>query len=158
MEQSKRVSTVAIGCDHGGFDRKEHIIAYLRPLGYEVTDFGCYDKSGIDYPDVALPLAEAVAEGRFDRGILVCTTGIGVSICANKVKGIRCSLCCDTFTAEMTRRHNDANVLALGAQTVSDDSAEQIVAIWLNTRFEGDLPGSERHQRRVQKIIDFENR
>lgn len=158
MGMQNTILRIAIGCDHGGFDRKEFLISYLKQNGYEVTDFGCYSRDSMDYPDVAIPLAQAVAEGRFERGILVCTTGIGVSIAANKVKGIRCSLCCDTYSAEMTRRHNDANVLALSAHSLSEGQTEQITNMWLNTAFDGVLPGQERHQKRVQKILEFENR
>jgi len=151
------VQSIAIGCDHGGFDRKEELVKYLKERGYTVTDFGCHDRSSMDYTDVAIPLAKAVAEGRFDRGILVCTTGIGVSIAANKVRGIRCALCSDLFAAEMTRRHNDSNIVALSAHSLSKELSEQIVKIWLDTEFEGTRVDGERHRRRVQKIIDFEN-
>ncbi|MDD6887312.1 MAG: ribose 5-phosphate isomerase B [bacterium] len=152
------IDRIAIGCDHGGFDRKEEIFVWLKALGYEVSDFGCFDHSSMDYPDVAFPLSEAVAEGRFDRGILICTTGIGMSIAANKVKGIRCSLCSDPYSAEMTRRHNDANVLALSAKLLTFEKTKEIIHIWLHTGFDGALPENERHRRRVQKITEFENR
>lgn len=155
----QEVHLIAVGCDHGGVDRKEHVVAYLQTQGYTVTDFGCYDKnSRDDYPDVAFPLAQAVAEGRFDRGILICTTGIGMSIAANKVKHIRCSLCHDTYAAEMTRRHNDANILALSAHANTDAETDAILDVWLHTAFDGVLPGQERHQRRIEKISEFENR
>lgn len=156
---NNEVCKIAVGCDHGGYDRKEHIVAWLKAQGYAVSDFGCHDKnSKDDYPDVAFPLAEAVSDGRFDRGILVCTTGIGMSIAANKVKKIRCSLCCDAYSAEMTRRHNDANVLALSAHALTDEETDHIIDVWLHTAFEGVLPGQERHQRRIQKVLEFENR
>jgi len=144
---------IALGCDHGGYLLKKEVVRFLSEKGYEVVDFGCHSTDSIDYPDYAFPAAEAVACGTADRGIVICTTGIGVSICANKVQGIRCALCTSAFQAEMTRRHNDTNVLALGAKTVSTEDALEIVAIWLNTSFEGD-----RHCRRVEKITAYENR
>lgn len=154
----QEVHHIAVGCDHGGFDRKAHVVAYLKTQGYAVTDFGCQDKNSCDYPDIAFPLALAVAEGRFDRGILICTTGIGMSIAANKVRHIRCSLCHDTYAAEMTRRHNDANILALSAHANTDAETDAILDVWLHTAFDGVLPGQERHQRRIEKISEFENR
>lgn len=143
---------IALACDHGGFALKQSILQFLIEQGYECKDFGCYDETSIDYSDFAFPACEAVADGAFDRGIVICTTGIGVSICANKVKGIRCSLCTNLLTAEMTRRHNDANVLALGAKVVDDATAKEIVSVWLATAFEGG-----RHARRIGKITEYEN-
>ncbi len=144
---------IAIACDHGGFDLKETMAEYLTSLGYEVKDFGCYDKKSIDYPDFIFPAAEAVANGECDKGVVICTTGIGVSICANKVKGIRCALCTDGYTARMTREHNDTNVLALGANVTTPVRAKEIAKIWLETEFSH----GERHQRRIDKIAEYEN-
>ena len=144
---------IALASDHGGYLLKEEVIRFLSDLGHEIDDFGCHSTDSIDYPDFAFPAAEAVADGKADKGIVICTTGIGVSICANKVRGIRCALCTSKFQAEMTRRHNDTNVLALGAQTVSQADALEIVKTWLQTDFEGD-----RHSRRVGKITEYENR
>ena len=142
---------IALACDHGGYLLKKEIISLLKDSGYDIEDFGCYSTESVDYPDYAYPAAEAVAAGKADRCIVICTTGIGVSICANKVKGIRCALCTSEFQAEMTRRHNDANALAMGAQTVSAETAWKIVQKFLGTEFEGG-----RHMRRVQKIMDYE--
>ena len=139
----------ALACDHGGYLLKNEIISKLKETGFEVEDFGCYSTESVDYPDYAFPAAEAVAAGKADRCILICTTGIGVSICANKVKGIRCALCTSEFQAEMTRRHNNANALAMGAKTVSAETAWNIAKKFLETEFEGG-----RHERRVQKIMD----
>jgi len=143
---------LAIGCDHGGFDLKEALVVYLREEGHEVKDFGCYDKSSIDYPDYAIPVAEGVARGAFERGIVICTTGIGVSISANKVHGIRCALVTDEYSAKMTREHNDTNVLALGANVTTMIRAKGIVDIWLEEPFSH----GERHQRRIDKISAYE--
>jgi ribose 5-phosphate isomerase B len=143
---------LAIGCDHGGFDLKEALVAYLREEGHEVKDFGCYDKSSIDYPDYVFPVAEGVAQGVFERGIVICTTGIGVSIAANKVQGIRCALVTDEYSANMTRDHNDTNMLALGANVTTIHRAKGIVDIWLSVPFSH----GERHQRRIDKISAYE--
>ena len=143
---------IAIGCDHGGYDMKEALVAYLREQGHEVKDFGSYDTKSIDYPDYAIPPAESVARGEFERGIVICTTGIGASISANKVKGIRCALVTDEFSAKMTREHNDTNVLALGAHVTTIIRAKGIVDIWLNEPFSH----GERHQRRIDKISAYE--
>lgn len=144
---------IAIACDHGGLALKRAVIHWLEAEDCSAHDFGCYSVESVDYPDFAFPAAEAVARGEFDRGVVICTTGIGVSICVNKVRGIRCALCTSAFQAEMTRRHNDANMLALGAKTVSEEEAEQIVKIWLRTPFEGG-----RHARRIGKITAYENK
>ena len=143
---------LAIGCDHGGFDMKEALVAYLREEGHEVKDFGSYDKSSIDYPDYAIPVAEGVARGEFERGIVICTTGIGVSISANKVLGIRCALVTDEYSAKMTREHNDTNMLALGANVTTVVRAKGIADIWLEEPFSH----GERHQRRIDKISAYE--
>lgn len=139
---------IAIGSDHGGFDLKETIRKHLQEQGIEVKDYGCYDKNSCDYPVYGRAVAEAVAGGECERGIVVCTTGIGISITANKVKGIRCALCADTLTAKMTREHNDANVLALGGGIVGPNLGVSIVDTFLNTAFSGE----EKHSRRIGMI------
>ena len=142
---------IAIASDHGGYMLKEHIKAYLAAKGITCEDFGTNSTDSCDYPDFAKPAAEAVASGQCEKGIVICTTGIGISISANKVKGIRCALCTDTLTAEMTRRHNDANMLAMGAGIVGPLLAERIVDTFLSTEFEGG-----RHARRVAKMMEIE--
>jgi ribose 5-phosphate isomerase B len=143
------VMKIAIGSDHGkGFELKEKMIAFLKEKGYEVEDKGTYTPESCDYPDFARPVAEDVAAGKADKGIVICTTGIGVSITANKVKGIRCALCFNEEMAELTRLHNDSNVLALRAAVVSEEMAKKIAMIWLTTEFSGE----ERHARRIRKI------
>ena len=142
---------IAIASDHGGFDLKQKVMAHLREKGYEVKDYGTYDRSSCDYPDYARPAAQAVASGEAQKGIVICTTGIGVSITANKVPGIRCALCSDTTTAHLTREHNDANMLALGAAITGELLALDIVDIFLTTEFSH----GERHQRRVDKIESY---
>ncbi|MDO4543896.1 MAG: ribose 5-phosphate isomerase B [Clostridia bacterium] len=144
---------LAIGCDHGAYVMKEELKLHLLEQGYEVVDFGCNSLQSVDYPPFAFAAAEAVANKEVDRGIVLCTTGIGVSICANKVKGIRCALCGDVRSALMTRMHNDTNMLALGASIISTETAIEITDIWLKTEFEGG-----RHQRRIDLISDYENR
>ena len=139
---------VAIGSDHGGFDLKELVIAHLKERGMEVKDLGCYDKSSCDYPVYGRAVAEAVASGECEKGIVICTTGIGISITANKVKGVRAALCSDGLTAKLTRLHNDANVLALGAGVVGPNLALEIVDNFFDTEFSGDA----RHQRRIDGI------
>ncbi len=139
---------IAIGSDHGGFDLKEVIIAYLEEKGIEYRDYGCADKSSCDYPVYGRAAAEAVASGECEKGIVICTTGIGISITANKVRGVRCALCADTLTAKMTRLHNDANVLALGGGIVGPNLAVSIVDAFLTTEFSKE----EKHQRRIGLI------
>ena len=139
---------IAIACDHSGVGLKETIIEYLRENGMEYKDFGCYDTASCDYPDFARPAAESVAKGECEKGIVICTTGIGISISANKIKGVRCALCGDSFSAKMTRLHNDANVLAMGAGIVGENLAMEIVDVFLSTAFSGE----ERHQRRIDLI------
>ena len=138
---------IALGCDHGGYELKQHIIKVLEKLGHEYEDFGCYNLDSCDYPDFGAAAARAVAEGKCDKGIVICTTGIGISIAANKVAGIRCAHCTDPLSAEMTRRHNDANVLALGAGITGPNLAKRMVEVFLNTEFEGG-----RHARRVAQL------
>lgn len=128
---------IAIGSDHGGFELKEKIVEYLKEKDLSFKDFGTYDTSSCNYPEVAKKVSIQVAEGSFNRGILVCGTGIGVSIVANKVKGIRAALCSETFSAKMSRAHNDANILCLGQRVIGDCVAMEIVEAWLNTEFEG---------------------
>ena len=139
---------IAIGSDRGGFELKELIIRHLEEQGVDVNDMGCYDKSSCDYPVYGRAVAKAVADGSCEKGIVICTTGIGISITANKVKGIRAALCADTLSAKLTRLHNDANVLALGAGIVGPNLAVEIVDTFLNT----DFSGEERHQRRIDGI------
>lgn len=139
---------IALGSDHGGYDLKIKVKKHLEEAGYEVRDFGCFDKSSCDYPDFGKAAAEAVASGECEKGIVVCTTGIGISIAANKVKGIRCALCTDAYLAKMTRLHNDANMLALGGGFTGDNLAMEIVDTFLNTEFSQ----GEKHIRRIGKI------
>ena len=144
---------IAVAADHGGLNLKNEIKNYLNVNGYETVDFGTDSTESCDYPDFALPAAEAVASGKCDRGIIICSTGIGVSIVANKVPGVRCAHCHDSYCAEFTRRHNDANVLAMGEKVVGAGYALEIVDIFLKTAFEGG-----RHQRRVEKITAVEKK
>ena len=147
--------TVAIGADHAGYALKEEIKAYLKELGYGCEDFGTYSTEAVDYPDIAKQVAEAVAGGTYERGIVLCGTGVGSSMAANKVPGVRAALCNDLFTARYSRLHNDANVLAMGARVVGAEVAKEILKTWLSTEFEGG-----RHLRRVEKIrlIEEESR
>ncbi|MDD5938824.1 MAG: ribose 5-phosphate isomerase B [Clostridiales bacterium] len=142
---------IALASDHGGFDLKQHIIGYLEANGIDYRDFGCYDTNSCDYPDFAAPAARAVATGECERGIVICTTGIGISMAANKIHGVRCALCNDPLSAELTRRHNNANMLALGGGFTGPALAERIVEVFLNTEFEGG-----RHERRVNKVMALE--
>ena len=135
---------IAIGCDHGGYLLKQDILIWLEENDYEFEDFGCYNTESVDYPVYAEKVARAVASGECEKGIVICTTGIGVSMAANKVKGIRCALCDDSYSAEMTRRHNDANMLAMGAGIIGPNMAKKITEVFLTTAFEGG-----RHARRV---------
>lgn len=139
---------IAIGCDHGGYELKEKVVAFLKEKNIEVKDCGCYSKDSCDYPLFGRAAAEAVASGECEKGIVICTTGIGISISANKVKGVRCALCSDTLSAKMTRLHNNANMLAMGAGMVGENLAFDIVETFLGTEFSGE----ERHQRRIDLI------
>lgn len=139
---------IAVGSDHGGFELKEKVIRHLEEKGIAYKDFGCPDKSSCDYPLFGRAAAKAVASGECEKGIVICTTGIGISISANKVKGVRCALCSDVLSAKMTRLHNDANMLALGGGIVGDNLAMEIVDTFLGTEFSGE----ERHQRRINLI------
>jgi ribose 5-phosphate isomerase B len=143
---------IAIGSDHRGYDAKRRIIALLEQLGHEVQDVGPFGNESVDYPDFALQVASAVGEQRVERGILICGTGIGMCIAANKVRGVRAAPCHDSITAEMSRRHNNANVLCLSADLLGDELMNRMVRIWLETDFEGG-----RHARRVDKIVRFED-
>ena len=143
---------IALGCDHGGYELKEFIKRVLERLGYSYEDFGCNSTESCDYPNFGAAAARAVAEGKCQRGIVICTTGIGISIAANKIKGIRCAHCADCLEAEMTRRHNDANMLAIGAGFTGKNMAERMVEVFLSTEVEGG-----RHQRRVDQITALEN-
>ena len=142
---------IALGCDHGGYELKQHVIKVLEKLGHEYEDFGCYNLDSCDYPDFGAAAARAVAEGKCDKGIVICTTGIGISIAANKIKGIRCAHCADCLEAEMTRRHNDANILAMGAGIVGEKVAEAIVEKFLTVDFDGSY-----HQNRLDMITEME--
>ena len=145
---------ISLGCDHGGLELKNEIKAHLEARGFECRDFGTYTKDSCDYPDYARPAAAAVASGECERGILVCTTGIGVSITANKVNGVRCALLHDKMSARLTREHNDTNMMALGAGVVGPMLALEIVDTWLDTPFSG----VERHQRRIDKVMAIEKK
>lgn len=139
---------IALGSDHGGYDLKQRVMKYLEEKGIAYKDFGCADKNSCDYPLFGRAAAEAVASGECEKGIVICTTGIGISISANKVQGVRCALCADVLSAKMTRLHNDANMLAMGAGIVGENLALEIVDTFLNTAFSGE----ERHQRRIDLI------
>ena len=145
---------IAIACDHGGLNLKKSLIAYLEKRGHTYQDFGTYTKDSCDYPDFAVQAAEAVAFGDCDRGIVVCSSGIGVSIVANKVPGIRCAHCHDTYCAKYTRLHNDANMIAFGEKVIGEGMMEEIVNLFLTTEFEG----GERHERRIAKITAIEKK
>lgn len=138
---------ISLGCDHAGFELKKIVTNWLKDNGHQVLDFGCYSTESVDYPDFAFPTAEAVAAGIADYGIVICGSGVGVSIVANKVTTIRCALCCSPEIASIARKHNNANVLALGARFISSDLALQIVRVFIEGEFEGD-----RHMIRVEKI------
>lgn len=142
---------IAIACDHGGFRLKNVLIENMKAQGVEVVDFGTYSEESCDYPDYASKAAKAVANGECDRGVVVCGTGIGVSITANKVKGIRCALCHDVFSAKATRAHNDANMIAMGQRVIGEGLAVEILNAWLHTEFEGG-----RHIKRIEKMMALE--
>ena len=143
---------ISIGCDHGALDLKNKVVAHLEKNGHEVVDFGTHTAASCDYPDFCAAAAKAVAEGHCEKGIVLCTTGIGASIAANKVNGIRCALLHDTWSAKMTRLHNDTNVMAIGAGVVGENLALEIVDVWVGTEFSHD----ERHQRRINKVMALE--
>ena len=143
---------LAIASDHGGFALKQEIMAHLQETGVAYADLGTYSEESVDYPVYAHKLGKAVAAGEYERGILICGTGIGISIAANKIHGIRCALCSDCYSAEMSRRHNNANVLAMGGRTLGGELAKKITDTFLTTEFEGG-----RHQRRVDLIMALES-
>lgn len=143
---------IAIGSDHGGFALKQEIMDYLKQTGVEFNDVGCYEPVSVDYPDIAKKVCAQVTDGTAELGILVCGTGIGMSICANKIKGIRAAQCSDTFSARMTRCHNNSNVLTMGGRTIGPELAKDIVKEFLAAEFEGG-----RHQTRVDKVMELEN-
>lgn len=143
---------LAIGCDHGGFELKEAVRAYLEEKGIAYEDFGAYSTDSVDYAPIAAKAAHAVADGTVDRGILICSTGLGICMAANKVKGIRAATCTNVFCAEMTRRHNNANILCMGGKIVDTETALQMVEKFLTTEFEGG-----RHQRRIDQIAQIED-
>jgi len=143
---------VAIASDHGGMNIREEIKELMEEMGITYEDFGCECSTSVDYPDYAVPVAEKVANGEFDRGILICGTGIGMSISANKVKGIRCALVHDVFSAKATREHNDSNMLSMGERVIGPGLAREIAKVWLTTEF---LAG--RHENRINKIREYEN-
>jgi ribose 5-phosphate isomerase B len=145
------METIAIGSDHAAFEFKEEIKKYLESKGYGIRDFGTYSPERTDYPDYAFKVGEAVSAGEYEKGMLFCGTGIGMSISANKVKGIRAVVCSEPFSAKMARAHNNSNVLCLGARVVGIELAEMIIDTWLNTKFEGG-----RHQERVEKITKYD--
>lgn len=146
------MAKVAVGCDHGGFVLKNAVVATLEKLGAEVVDFGCYSTESVDYPEFGYKVAKAVASGECECGVVMCGTGIGISIAANKVKGVRAGLATNAFMAEMTKRHNNANVLALGGRVVSEDEAKDIVTAWYTAEYEGG-----RHQKRLDMIKEIED-
>jgi ribose 5-phosphate isomerase B len=143
---------IALGCDHGGYELKEQIKTWLTEMGYEYEDFGCYSTASCDYPEFAAAAARAVAGGSCEKGIVVCTTGIGISIAANKIKGIRCAHCADCLQAQLTREHNDANMMAIGAGFTGPNMAKEMVKVFLTTAFSG----GERHVRRVNGVKALE--
>ena len=146
------MKTIGLASDHAGYELKEYVKTWLEAKGWEYKDFGTYSTDSCDYPDFAAPAAQAVASGACEKGIVLCTTGIGVSITANKVKGIRCALLSDVMSARMTREHNDTNMMAIGAGVVGQLLAFEIVDTWLGTAFSGDA----RHQRRIDKVMVLE--
>ena len=142
---------IAVGCDHGGLEHKNAIAEHLKERGFEITDFGIDENKSVDYPDIALPVAQSVASGENDLAILVCGTGIGMSLAANKVKGIRAAVCSDHFSARYTRLHNNANILCLGGRVIGIGTALELVDVFVDTAFEGG-----RHQKRIDKITAIE--
>ena len=143
---------IAVGCDHGGFDHKNAIAEHLKQSGFEVVDYGIYENKSVDYPDIASKLCKGILEGEADLGILVCGTGIGMSIAANKFKGIRAAACSEHFSAKYTRLHNNSNVLCLGGRVIGIGTALELADLFVNTEFEGG-----RHQNRIDKIAKIEN-
>lgn len=153
MKYKGALMKIAIGCDHGGIVLKPIVKKVLEKNEIEIVDMGCDDTKSVDYPDYALKVAEAVSEGEVDKGIILCGTGIGISIAANKVKGVRAAVCHDLFTAQMCAQHNDANILSMGGRVINEELAGQMVQVWLDTPFEGG-----RHTGRVNKISEIESK
>ncbi len=151
-KNKRSILRVAVGADHGGFSLKAKLVTWLQALGFEVADLGAHSEEPCDYPQVAYKVARVVARGEFDRGVLVCKTGIGIAIAANKVPGVRAGVCGDVMDAERSRAHNDANVLVLGAEKLSPVKAKKIVETWFATLFEA----GSRHDRRVKQIAQIE--
>jgi len=145
---------IALGSDHGGYQLKENLKEYLKELNVEYVDFGCENEKSVDYPDIGFKVATDVKSGKCDRGILICGTGIGMSVVANKIRGIRAALCDNEFTARCAREHNDANILTLGARVISVGLAKEIVKVWLNTKFSHE----EKHINRLNKIKQEEDK
>jgi len=145
---------IALGSDHGGYQLKENLKEYLKELNVEYIDFGCENEKSVDYPDIGFKVAIEVKSGKYDRGILICGTGIGMSVVANKVRGIRATLCCNEFAARCAREHNDANILVLGGRVIGSGLAKDIVKVWLNAKF----CQEERHINRLNKIKKEENK
>lgn len=143
---------IGIGSDHGGYDLKKYIISHLAEGSIEFVDYGTYSKDSVDYPDFARKVAEGVIEKEVDYGILICGTGIGISIAANKIRGIRCALCGDVYSAKMSKEHNNANILALGGRVIGPDLALEIVDAWMKAKFQGG-----RHEKRINKISEMES-
>ena len=143
---------IALGCDHGGFEHKNAIAEHLKERGFEICDFGIYENTPVDYPDIALKVASSIVKKENDLGILVCGTGIGMSLAANKVKGIRAAACSDHFSAKYTRLHNNANILCLGGRVIGVGTALELTDLFVDTEFEGG-----RHQNRINKITEIEN-
>jgi len=147
------MSKVAIGCDHGGIVLKDAVISTLEELGAEVKDYGTFSEESVDYPVYGIKVAEAVASGECDCGVIMCGTGIGISISANKVKGIRCAVTTNTYMAKLTKNHNNANIISLGGRVISPDEAKEIVKAWYTAEYEGG-----RHQKRLDIIKDYEDK
>ncbi len=144
---------ISIGCDHGGFDLKNSIIEHLKARGVEYTDLGCYTTESVDYPEIAVQVANDIIQKKSEKGILVCGTGIGMSIAANKIKGVRAAVCQDHYSVKYTRLHNDTNILCLGGRVIGPGVADELVDIFLDTEFMGG-----RHQRRIDQIAELENK
>ncbi|MBI5199250.1 MAG: ribose 5-phosphate isomerase B [Nitrospirae bacterium] len=143
---------VGIGCDHAGLAMKEEMLALLKDLGFKYKDYGTFTKDSVDYPDFGLKVSEAVSKGEVDRGLLICGTGIGMSIVANKFTGVRAALCHEPYSAKMSRLHNDANILVLGGRVIGKGLAREIAMVWFTTEFEGG-----RHKNRIDKIKEIES-
>ena len=145
---------IALGSDHGGYQLKENLKEYLKELNVEYSDFGCDSEQAVDYPDIGFKVSNEIKDGNFDKGILICGTGIGMSVVANKVRGIRAALCYNEFTARYSREHNDANILVLGGRVIGSGLAKEIVKVWLDTKFSQE----ERHVNRLNKIKQEEDK